>query len=173
MCRSHNNFSSIPINTIIKTCVEFDITSTFRCSTDFYLKLQISIYHKQQACVQPDTAAVNVTLLASAAVRRCCWAPGADYRYLLPVRRPAANARHAAASIDRRDRQTDGHPTVTQTLRRILGEHVNSDGTFFQWNQQCFCQVQCGLTNVWIIHVTFRVVFFIHNAEEPRIFLGV
>jgi len=67
MCRSHNNFSSIPINTIIKTCVEFDITSTFRCSTDFYLKLQISIYHKQQACVQPDTAAVNVTLLASAA----------------------------------------------------------------------------------------------------------
>ena len=32
----------------------------------------------------------------------------------------AANQPHVAAAVDRQDRQTDGHPTVTQTLYCIL-----------------------------------------------------
>jgi len=55
-----------------------------------------------QVCVQPSTAAVNVTLLAFAAERRAATAPAAVDRYLLPAGRPAANPQHDA------DRQTDG-----------------------------------------------------------------
>ena len=67
-------------------------------------------------------AAVNATLLAfaaerlRAAVRRCCLAPVAVDRYLLPAGRPAANPPHAAAAVDRWDRQTDRR---THTGHRI------------------------------------------------------
>ena len=58
----------------------------------------VVIKHLEQVRVQPRTSALNMTL-------------------------PAAAAR-APAAVDRRDRRTDGrtdgHPTVTQTLHRIL-----------------------------------------------------
>jgi len=75
-------------------------------------------------CVQLRTSAVNVTLLAFAAVA-----------LLLPrARRPAlsidVSCRHGAQQQTRRsgarrandgtDTQTDGHPTVSQTGSRIL-----------------------------------------------------
>ena len=53
-----------------------------------------------------------MTLLAFAADRRAAVrravAPAAVDRYLLPVGHPAANPPHAAATVDRWDRRTDG-----------------------------------------------------------------
>ena len=83
----------------------------------------------KQVCVQPPPSAVNVTLLAFAAKRRCLLhgarsVPAAIDRYLLPAGRLAANPSHAAVAVSRWDRhtdgQTDGRPTVTQTLFDIL-----------------------------------------------------
>ena len=67
----------------------------------------------QQVCVQPPPSTVNVTLPAFAAERRRLLqgarsAPAAIDRYLLPARRSAANLLHAAAAVDRWDRQTYG-----------------------------------------------------------------
>ena len=39
--------------------------------------------------------------------------------YRLPAGLTAANLPHAAAAVDRRDRQTDGHRTVTQTCSTL------------------------------------------------------
>jgi len=47
-------------------------------------------------------------------------APAAIDRYLLPAELTTANPPHAAAAVDSCGRQTDGHPTVTQTRVRIL-----------------------------------------------------
>jgi len=41
-----------------------------------------------------------------------------DSLYAATARRSAANQPHAAAAVDRRDRQTDGHSTVSETLLR-------------------------------------------------------
>jgi len=61
-----------------------------------------------------------VTLLAFPAERRVavrraagCPVAAAVGRYLLPAGPTAANPPHAAAAVDRWDRQTDGHRTVT------------------------------------------------------------
>ena len=43
-----------------------------------------------------------------------------DGRCRLPAGRLATNPPHAAAAADRRDRQTDGHRTVTQTLPHAM-----------------------------------------------------
>ena len=61
----------------------------------------------QQVCVQPPTAARNVTLLAFAAVdmNRKAIAPAADApcsnRSIDPAGPTAANPTHAAAAVDR------------------------------------------------------------------------
>ena len=52
-------------------------------------------------------SADNVTLLAFAAERRCCRAPGVVDRYVLPAGPTAANPLHAAAAVDRWDSKTD------------------------------------------------------------------
>jgi len=66
----------------------------------------------------------------SAAERRCVQhgarsAPAAIDRYRLPARRWAANPPAAVADVDQwdrqTDRQTDGRPTVTYVVFRILG----------------------------------------------------
>ena len=49
-----------------------------------------------------------MTLLAFAAERRCCRAPGVVDRYVLPAGPTAANPLHAAAAVDRWDSETDG-----------------------------------------------------------------
>jgi len=63
-----------------------------------------------QVCVELSTAAVNVTLLACAADRRA-----AIKRYRLLEERPAANPPQQRANND-----TDGRPTVTQTLPHTM-----------------------------------------------------
>jgi len=57
-------------------------------------------YSSKPVCVQLPTAAVNVTLLASAAERRGRPAAAAVNRYLTPARRSAANPPHAAAAVE-------------------------------------------------------------------------
>jgi len=66
--------------------------------------------------------AVNMTLPAFAAERRCCMAPAAINRYLLPAGRSAANPSAAAAAVDRQYRQTDGR-TDTRPLHRPCSAH--------------------------------------------------
>ena len=62
----------------------------------------------KQVCVQLPTSADNATVFAG-----CCWAPAVQHdRYLLPTGPTAANPPHAAAAVDRLDRQTDGCHTV-------------------------------------------------------------
>ena len=61
----------------------------------------------KQVCVQLPTSAVNVALPAFAAARRA-----AIHRYLLPAGPTAANPPRVAAAGER-DRQTDGHRSVT------------------------------------------------------------
>ena len=57
---------------------------------------------------------------AFAAGRRAA-APAAVDRYVLRAERSAAKPPHAAAAVKRgTDRQTEGRPTVTQILLRIL-----------------------------------------------------
>ena len=63
-----------------------------------------------QVCVELSTAAVNVTLLACAADRLA-----AIKRYRLLEERPAANPPQQRANND-----TDGRPTVTQTLPHTM-----------------------------------------------------
>jgi len=71
----------------------------------------------QQVCVDPHPSAFNATLPTFAAERACSWyavlAPATIDRYLVPAQRSAANPPAAAATVDRWDRQTDGHPTDT------------------------------------------------------------
>jgi len=80
-------------------------------------------HHRQlkQVCVQPSPSAVNVTLPAFAAERRaaaglllrasaCCTTIAARLQLhidLLHAGRSAANPPHAAAAVDRWDRQID------------------------------------------------------------------
>ena len=74
--------------------------------------------HSQQVCNQPVPLAVTMTMLATVADRNaagyllqaCCAA--IDLR-CLPVGRPAANLPHTSAVVDRWDRQTDKHCTIT------------------------------------------------------------
>ena len=68
--------------------------------------------------------AVNMTLPAFAAERRCCMAPAAINRYLLPAWRSAANPSAAAAAVDRQYRQTDGR-TDTRPLHRPCSAHYS------------------------------------------------
>ena len=58
-----------------------------------------------QVCVQPPTAAVNLTLLTCADCR-CSWAPA--LQQLQRMHHSAANMPYAAAVDDRWNRQTDG-----------------------------------------------------------------
>jgi len=60
----------------------------------------------QHACAEPPPSALNMTLPTFAADRR-------RPSYLLPAERSAANPPAAVTAVDRRDRQTDGHATVT------------------------------------------------------------
>jgi len=60
---------------------------------------------KEQVSVQPSTAAVNVTLLASAADRLAAVRQPCSNRYLPSDGPTAANPPHAAG-------QTDGHHTM-------------------------------------------------------------
>jgi len=69
---------------------------------------------QRQACVQPPTAAVNVTLSAFSVAAPCCSvvvagrpAPTTVDRYVLPTGHPAANKSHANVAVNRSDRQTD------------------------------------------------------------------
>jgi len=80
----------------------------------------------RQVCVQPSTAAVNVTLLAFAADRRAAAAPlllragrAAIDRYLLPAGSTAANPPHAAAAVDNWDIQTERRTDIVP-LRRPM-----------------------------------------------------
>jgi len=79
-------------------------------------------------CVQPSTAAVNVTLLAFAAAAQLLLGAGraAIDRYRLPVRlahsgKPAARCRQFGQT----DGQTDGHRTITQSLPHTLAISAN------------------------------------------------
>jgi len=80
------------------------------------LLLQVKNSKRQQVCVQLPTSADNVTLLAFAAERnvllRRLVAAAID-RCLLLAGRTAANPPEWHAAVNRRDRQTDGHRTVT------------------------------------------------------------
>jgi len=71
----------------------------------------------KQLCVQPPTAAGNVALLAFPADRCAAGRPAllrAVQQWIdIACPQPAANPPHAAAAVDRRDRRTDGHQTVT------------------------------------------------------------
>jgi len=73
--------------------------------------------------VQPSTTAINVTLLAFAADRRVAMRRAAAAALQLGARRcqsisptrgaPSSKPPHAAAAVDRWDRRTDGHRTVS------------------------------------------------------------
>ena len=81
-------------------------------------------------CVQPRSSAVNMSLPAFAAERRCCWrlAPAAVDR------RSAANPPHAAATVERWDR--DGR-TDTRPFRKPFSTYcpgcVSSDSSSGLW----------------------------------------
>jgi len=81
-------------------------------------------------CVQPRSSAVNMSLPAFAAERRCCWrlAPAAVDR------RSAANPPYAAATVERWDR--DGR-TDTRPFRKPLSTYcpgcVSSDCSSGLW----------------------------------------
>jgi len=64
--------------------------------------------------------------------RWCCWAPAKVDHHLLPTRRSAANPPHAAAAVF----LTDGHPTVIQTLFRILCAQCQQRYTKVQHNNE-------------------------------------
>jgi len=76
----------------------------------------LRLHCTMQVCVQPYTAAVNMTLLTFAANRHGAVTAGASHviinRYLLPARPTAANLPLAAAAVDSWARQMDGHRTV-------------------------------------------------------------
>ena len=95
------------------------------------LHILVSLASKLRAhvCIEPRPSDLNMTLPAFAAAGAgAC----SRYRSIAGTRHPqlsidvccprpssAASQPHAAAAVDRRDRQTDGLPTVTQTLLRI------------------------------------------------------
>ena len=77
--------------------------------------------YPKQVSVQPPPMAVKVTLSAFPAERRRLLhsarsAPAAIDQYILPARRSAANPPHAAAAVDRRNRQTDGQTGGRSTV---------------------------------------------------------
>ena len=79
----------------------------------------------KQACFEHPLSAVTMTLPAFAAQcwrlqNTICSTAVAVRQYLLPAWCSAANPPAAVAAVDQCDIQTDGHPTVTYTLLRIL-----------------------------------------------------
>jgi len=79
----------------------------------------------KQACFEHPLSAITMTLPAFAAQcwrlqNTICSTAVAVRQYLLPAWCSAANPPAAVAAVDQWDIQTDGHPTVTYTLLRIL-----------------------------------------------------
>ena len=110
------------------------------------LWMTLCFHGHKQVCVQPSTAAVNVTLLAFAAERRaslcavlrrraplmqCCWVPTAVDRHLAPAGHPAANPPHAAAAVNRwddgqTDRGTDNRDRYIDPAPHTMRARVNN-----------------------------------------------
>ena len=91
--------------------------------------------------------------------RRCCWAPAAVYRYLLPGRRSAANPPHAAAAVvtmmGRTDRQTDG-----RTPERYTDPAPHTMRT---------ASIILSQLSLWITFITCRPNFrYACAARRPR-----
>jgi len=67
--------------------------------------------------------------------RSACRIPASD-QYLLPAPALRQSRAGAAATVDRRDRRTDGHATVTQTLLRIVcGQRQKPAGSYVSLSQ--------------------------------------
>jgi len=105
------------------------LTSDYDKKTNYYIILLAyililtTLWSASSVGCQHDTA------------RICCWAPApaAVNQYLLSTRRSAANPPHAAAAVDRWDRQTDRRtldrftdpaPRTTRALLIIIKTHV-------------------------------------------------
>jgi len=67
-------------------------------------------------CSTPSVGCQHDAACICSCCAPCCWQPApAIGRYLLPARRSAANPLHAAAAVDRWDRQTDRHTDKRST----------------------------------------------------------
>jgi len=88
----------------------------------------------------------------------CSTAPAAIARYLLPPGRLPANLPGAVAAVDRRDRQTDGHPPVTWTLHRM-----------YMYSAGNVNKLQARVFRIFDIrHVFFYVVHSLRCYKIPR-----
>jgi len=92
-----------------------------------------------------------------------------------------------AAAVDRRDRQTDGHPTVTSTLLRYYADNVNPEleSRPLEWRSagtgRCAYRVRgvegsCAkhltiefYTVVMPLTFTLSLPFLLHTGLTPRI----
>ena len=102
--------ASIESQLYISRCVSMILRAA-----DWSSPLQYTL-HTHTHSTQPPSSALNMTLPAFAAEHRgaCSTAPATI------AGRSAANPPAAVAAVDRWDRQTDGHPTVSQTLLGVL-----------------------------------------------------
>jgi len=91
-------------------CADSVVTARIGDSLRPLSSIQHSIYN---SVVQPSTAAGNVTLLAFAAERRAAAAPAVQQS--MDVCCPPGPQQQTRRTPLQRDRQMDGHRTVTQT----------------------------------------------------------
>jgi len=111
-------------------------TQTFSALTCSFIR-QLSMWH------------CSHLLLNAVLPRR--WAPAVVDRYLLPARRSAANPLHAAAAVERWDRQTDSRP-FRRPCSTYYASSVNNrpGGGDDSWaSSQCLTMGISGTAELW------------------------